>query len=123
MSLCSSFVEGRVPGRRVAPAALFDEQPDLLGLGDAGLSGGDTAAVGDLLGGLDLGGGGGPSTLNYVGPKQVWLDAETGKGLKLEGTFARRSGQMFMDMTFTNTSTQVCIEVLCLHACLAYCCV
>eukprot|EP00045_Choanoeca_perplexa_P013193 m.147784 g.147784 ORF g.147784 m.147784 type:complete len:875 (+) comp16273_c0_seq1:55-2679(+) len=103
----SSFVEGRVPGRRVAPAALFDDQPDLLGLGDAGLAGGSSAApVGDLLGGLDLGGGSAPSTLNYVGPKQVWLDPESGKGLKLEGTFARRSGQMYMEMTFTNTSAQ-----------------
>lgn len=35
----SNFVEGRVPGRRAAPVALFDEEPDLLNLG-----GGDEGA-------------------------------------------------------------------------------
>eukprot|EP00730_Choanoeca_flexa_P017674 TRINITY_DN8542_c0_g1_i2.p1 TRINITY_DN8542_c0_g1~~TRINITY_DN8542_c0_g1_i2.p1 ORF type:complete len:877 (+),score=306.11 TRINITY_DN8542_c0_g1_i2:70-2700(+) len=105
----SSFVEGRVPGRRVAPAALFDEQPDLLGMGDtiAPAAGSSTAPVGDLLGGLDLGGGSsGSGSLNYVAPKTEWLDVDAGKGLKVEGTFARRDGQMFMEMTFTNSSPQ-----------------
>ncbi len=34
----STFVEGRVPGRRAAPQALFDEDTDLVGLGDDGAS-------------------------------------------------------------------------------------
>lgn len=33
---------------------------------------------------------------------QVWLPAARGKGLEISGTFARRSGQLFMDMTFSN---------------------
>jgi AP-1 complex subunit beta-1 len=101
----SSFVEGRVPGRRVAPAALFEENPDLLGLEEpmpAGAAG--AGAVGDLLGDLTLASG--TPGLVYVPPKQRWLDSEAGKGLEISGTFARRGGQMYMEMTFTNHTAQ-----------------
>lgn len=106
----NSFVEGRVPGRRVAPAALFEDQPDLLGIGSAPAattSQGDanTAAVGDLLGGLDIGGSSNPSKA-YVPKQQVWLDAEAGKGLVIEGCFTRKQGQMAMEMKFTNQTPQ-----------------
>lgn len=35
-------------------------------------------------------------------PKQTWLEATSGKGLEVRGTFARRNGQLFMDMTLSN---------------------
>lgn len=33
---------------------------------------------------------------------QEWLAAAKGKGLEVWGTFARRNGQIFADMSFTN---------------------
>ncbi|OZC05497.1 hypothetical protein X798_07529, partial [Onchocerca flexuosa] len=43
-----------------------------------------------------------PGQTGYVAPKTVWLEASKGKGTQIEGTFFRRGGQIFMDMTFTN---------------------
>uniref|UniRef100_A0A8R1TYM3 AP complex subunit beta n=1 Tax=Onchocerca volvulus TaxID=6282 RepID=A0A8R1TYM3_ONCVO len=42
----------------------------------------------------------------YVAPKTIWLEASKGKGTQIEGTFFRRGGQIFMDMTFTNRAMQ-----------------
>lgn len=39
-------------------------------------------------------------------PRITWLPAEKGKGLEIQGTFARRAGGVFMDMTFTNKAMQ-----------------
>lgn len=39
-------------------------------------------------------------------PKQAWLPAARGKGLEIMGTFTRRSGQIFMEMTFSNKAMQ-----------------
>lgn len=39
-------------------------------------------------------------------PKTVWLPAEKGKGLEVQGTFSRRSGQVSMDLLFTNKAMQ-----------------
>uniref|UniRef100_A0A1I8EMD3 AP complex subunit beta n=1 Tax=Wuchereria bancrofti TaxID=6293 RepID=A0A1I8EMD3_WUCBA len=36
----------------------------------------------------------------------VWLEASKGKGTQIEGTFVRRSGQIYMDMVFTNRAMQ-----------------
>ena len=46
----------------------------------------------------------GISAGGYVPPKQVWLDATRGKGLQIEGTFARKAGQIYMELTFINKS-------------------
>uniref|UniRef100_A0A8C7KVQ1 AP complex subunit beta n=1 Tax=Oncorhynchus kisutch TaxID=8019 RepID=A0A8C7KVQ1_ONCKI len=46
------------------------------------------------------------STGGYVTPKSVWLPAVKAKGLEISGTFSRRQGQMYMDMTFTNKALQ-----------------
>lgn len=43
----------------------------------------------------------------FTPPKQCWLPAEKGKGLEIQGTFSRRSGQMSMDLTLTNKAMQV----------------
>lgn len=43
---------------------------------------------------------------NVVIPKTVWLPAEKGKGLEIQGTFSRRNGQISMDMVFTNKAMQ-----------------
>uniref|UniRef100_A0A8C7U564 AP complex subunit beta n=1 Tax=Oncorhynchus mykiss TaxID=8022 RepID=A0A8C7U564_ONCMY len=37
---------------------------------------------------------------------QIWLPAVKAKGLEISGTFSRRQGQMYMDMTFTNKALQ-----------------
>lgn len=47
----------------------------------------------------------------YTPPKILWLPAEKGKGLEIQGTFSRRSGQMSMDMTLTNKAMQVNINI------------
>uniref|UniRef100_A0A6I8SND5 AP complex subunit beta n=1 Tax=Xenopus tropicalis TaxID=8364 RepID=A0A6I8SND5_XENTR len=60
--------------------------------------------LGDLF---DLGGGTGGVPGPYVAPKAVWLHAMKGKGLEISGTFARRSGTVFMDLVFTNRALQV----------------
>lgn len=44
---------------------------------------------------------------NYTGAfYQVWLPAVKAKGLEISGTFSRRQGHMYMDMTFTNKALQ-----------------
>ena len=43
-----------------------------------------------------------PTSAFYTLPKQCWLEATKGKGLEVNGTFARRNGQLFMDMTLSN---------------------
>ncbi|KAG8455656.1 hypothetical protein GDO86_001735 [Hymenochirus boettgeri] len=102
---------------------------DLLGGGLDSLLGGDTSAGlgiptgfmappvstnplgSSLAGGLgdlfDLASGTGAVTGPYVAPKAVWLHAMKGKGLEINGTFARRSGAVFMDLLFTNRALQV----------------
>uniref|UniRef100_A0A9J8BQM2 AP complex subunit beta n=1 Tax=Cyprinus carpio carpio TaxID=630221 RepID=A0A9J8BQM2_CYPCA len=46
------------------------------------------------------------ATGGYVAPKTVWLPAVKAKGLEISGTFSRRQGHMYMDMTFTNKALQ-----------------
>uniref|UniRef100_A0A336MHF3 CSON001213 protein n=1 Tax=Culicoides sonorensis TaxID=179676 RepID=A0A336MHF3_CULSO len=40
-------------------------------------------------------------------PKIVWLPADKGKGLEICGTFIRKAGQIFMDMSFSNKAMQM----------------
>lgn len=42
----------------------------------------------------------------YIPPKEVWLPASKGKGMEITGTFSRRGGLIYMDMTFTNKAMQ-----------------
>ncbi|CAG0916030.1 unnamed protein product [Notodromas monacha] len=42
----------------------------------------------------------------YVPPKQVWVPAAKGKGLEVSGTFARRRGEVVMELTLTNRAMQ-----------------
>lgn len=76
-----------------------------------------------LGGGVDLGANVAPSTTGLLGdifglsstptmytpPKSCWLPAEKGKGMEIMGTFSRRSGQITMDLTFTNKAMQVSV--------------
>ena len=39
-------------------------------------------------------------------PKIIWLPAEKGKGLEIQGSFSKRAGQVTMEMTFTNKAMQ-----------------
>lgn len=36
----------------------------------------------------------------------MWLPAVKAKGLEISGTFSRRQGHMYMDMSFTNKALQ-----------------
>jgi len=102
------------------PAQPQPQQPavDLLG-GDLSML--STPAPAPSMGGglIDTGssaGGGGLNDLfsiqgalpgaGYVGPQTVLLPASKGKGLEISGTFARRQGAVFMDLTFTNRAMQ-----------------
>lgn len=42
----------------------------------------------------------------FVTPKALWLPAEKGKGLEIYGTFSRRNGHIYMDMSYTNKAMQ-----------------
>ncbi|XP_065663309.1 AP-1 complex subunit beta-1 isoform X2 [Hydra vulgaris] len=42
----------------------------------------------------------------YSAPKQVWLPAAKGKGFEISGTFSRRLGQPYMDLTLSNRAMQ-----------------
>lgn len=67
----------------------------------------DVTAVGNgsgLLG--DIFGLSAAPPINVVIPKTVWLPAEKGKGLEVQGTFSRRNGQISMDLIFTNKAMQ-----------------
>ncbi|RVE64296.1 hypothetical protein OJAV_G00144140 [Oryzias javanicus] len=46
------------------------------------------------------------TTGGYAAPKAVWLPAVKAKGLEISGTFSRRQGHMYMDMSFTNKALQ-----------------
>lgn len=76
-------------------------------LGGEGLD----SLLGGGVGGMDSLGGlgdifGAPSSNSYVPPAEVWLPAAKGKGLEINGTFARKNGQIFMELTFTNKAMQ-----------------
>uniref|UniRef100_A0A671WGR8 AP complex subunit beta n=1 Tax=Sparus aurata TaxID=8175 RepID=A0A671WGR8_SPAAU len=65
------------------------------------------------MGAVDLLGGGLDSlvslnthTFSFSQLSEVWLPAVKAKGLEISGTFSRRQGHMYMDMTFTNKALQ-----------------
>lgn len=64
----------------------------------AGLSG-SSGLLGDIFGFSS-------TQMAYLAPKQTWLPAAKGKGLEMSGTFARRGGQIYMEMSFTNKAMQ-----------------
>lgn len=65
--------------------------------------GGPMEGLGDLF---SLSGGPGIPGGMYSAPKQVWLTAAKGKGVEISGTFSRRQGQIYMDMTINNKAMQ-----------------
>lgn len=85
---------------------------DLLGEDFSGLQlgGGPSPAPPAMGGGLgdlfSLSGGVGMPGGMYSAPKQVWLPAVRGKGAEVSGTFSRRQGQIYMDMTVSNKAMQ-----------------
>uniref|UniRef100_A0A9J2Q7C6 Clathrin adaptor alpha/beta/gamma-adaptin appendage Ig-like subdomain domain-containing protein n=1 Tax=Ascaris lumbricoides TaxID=6252 RepID=A0A9J2Q7C6_ASCLU len=79
-----------IPTAAVAPAAAANP---FAGLGDIF---GSAAAAPSFLG----------AQVSYVAPKAVWLEASRGKGTQIEGTFARRGGRIYMEMTFSNRAMQ-----------------
>lgn len=103
--LLSMDIGAPTPPAPVAPTSNID----LLGGGldvllggpsDIPAAGGSTGLLGDIFG---LGSA--VSTMIQI-PKIIWLPAEKGKGLEIQGTFSRRGGQVYMDMTFTNKAMQ-----------------
>ncbi len=51
-------------------------------------------------------GGGAAATTFYIPPKQTWLTAAKGKGLEINGTFSRKGGVIYMEMSFANKAMQ-----------------
>ncbi|XKL64213.1 hypothetical protein PGB90_004299 [Kerria lacca] len=47
-----------------------------------------------------------PTPSSYVPPKQIWLTAESGKGLEITGTFSRKNGIINMEFLFKNKAMQ-----------------
>ena len=47
------------------------------------------------------------TTTFYIPPKLEWLPASKGKGLEIKGTFSRKNGTIYMDMTFSNRAMQL----------------
>lgn len=62
---------------------------------------GDIFGLGGTSGGLGM-----STTTFYIPPKQEWLSATKGKGLEIKGTFSRKAGTIYMDMTFSNRAMQ-----------------
>ncbi|XP_067911592.1 AP-1 complex subunit beta-1 [Heterodontus francisci] len=56
---------------------------------------------------FDLAGGIGMPSGSYVAPKTVWLPAAKAKGLEISGTFSRRMGHIYMDLSLMNKAMQV----------------
>ncbi|MEE6511050.1 hypothetical protein FKM82_017227 [Ascaphus truei] len=94
-----SLLGGDTGGSPALPAGFMAPPMGSASIGSS-LSGG----LGDLF---ELAGGAGPTAGSYVAPKSVWLQAMKGKGLEIGGTFARRSGAVFMDVLITNRALQV----------------
>ena len=46
------------------------------------------------------------SVTNFIAPKKLVLSANAAKGMEVQATFARRQGQMMMDLTVTNRALQ-----------------
>uniref|UniRef100_A0A915PPI6 AP complex subunit beta n=1 Tax=Setaria digitata TaxID=48799 RepID=A0A915PPI6_9BILA len=90
-----SFAQSTVPSSGLAPPAptITAASNPFTGLSD--LFGGSVVETPMLSG-----------SVGYVAPKTVWLEASKGKGTQIEGTFVRRGGQIYMDMTFTNRAMQ-----------------
>lgn len=66
------------------------------------------APVAPVGGGLlsDIFGLSAPASTILQMPKIIWLPAEKGKGLEVQGTFSKRAGAVTMEMTFTNKAMQ-----------------
>ncbi|KRT78922.1 hypothetical protein AMK59_6580, partial [Oryctes borbonicus] len=84
-----------------APISQATSNVDLLlgGPSDISVAPSTTGLLGDIFG-LQT------APIMYTPPKVCWLPAEKGKGLEIFGTFSRRSGQMAMDLSFTNKAMQ-----------------
>uniref|UniRef100_A0A1I7TNI4 AP complex subunit beta n=1 Tax=Caenorhabditis tropicalis TaxID=1561998 RepID=A0A1I7TNI4_9PELO len=60
------------------------------------------------IGGLAeiFGSGGFGTSTGQAYPKEMWLDASRAMGMQVEGTFVRRNGRIYMEMTITNKAMQ-----------------
>lgn len=76
------------------------------GLSDLGLSmmtsSSAAAAGGNQVGWSGIGDVFGGDGQRFVKPKAMLLSPQQGKGLGIHGTFARRQGNVFLDLTFAN---------------------
>ncbi|ESN95331.1 hypothetical protein HELRODRAFT_193557 [Helobdella robusta] len=71
------------------------------GVQGSGLDGSGSEALGGLRDIFGL-----AQSASYIPPQEVWLTAAKGKGLEVSGTFSRKGGQMFMELTLTNKALQ-----------------
>uniref|UniRef100_A0A8R1IY03 Alpha_adaptinC2 domain-containing protein n=1 Tax=Caenorhabditis japonica TaxID=281687 RepID=A0A8R1IY03_CAEJA len=89
-----------------APAPVPSQNPfDALGLGlTSSAPPAQPASIGGLAEIFGSGGFAQPTGLTF--PKELWLDASRAMGMQVEGTFTRRGGKIYMEMTITNNAMQ-----------------
>ncbi|GBG29232.1 AP-1 complex subunit beta [Hondaea fermentalgiana] len=82
-----------------------DDSEDLLGFGGLSVSGGNGGGSGsdDLLGGFDAPSMGAPAS---SAPLTSRLSPAAAEGLQLDADFARRNGSIYLDLDFSNVSSQ-----------------
>ncbi|CAI2347497.1 unnamed protein product [Caenorhabditis sp. 36 PRJEB53466] len=77
---------------------------DVLGLGLGAAPAAQPASIGGLA--EIFGSGGFTHSTGLTYPKELWLDASRAMGMQVEGTFARRGGKIYMELTITNKAMQ-----------------
>ncbi len=85
------------------PGSSADALADIFG--DLGMLGGGSSNSAGGMGGLF---GNAPVNTALMLPKEMWIPANRGKGMEVQGTICRRvGGQICMEMTITNKALQV----------------
>ena len=68
------------------------------------------ASIGGLAEIFGSGSFGGSTGVTY--PKEMWLDASRAMGMQVEGTFVRRNGKIFMEMTSQTKLCKLSLDLL-----------
>jgi hypothetical protein len=100
-----------VGGATSVPPSIIDnsyqmqQQPQQLTIADPALN---AASVSEALATLSFNGQSAPGLplQPYAQPRELMLPANLGKGMEISGTFARRNGQILLELSVTNRALQ-----------------